>query len=181
MTATTPDVALDRPFTSLDVRLDLPEAVIPDVGVYNMYVPRGTGLTLKTGAGTVSGHLEVSTLQGDCQGELAIDGHGVQASLDDLTLGGDVAVRAVVPSGNVATGVYDISGSSFDLHNVRVIAGRSSREGKDDSRGWWAELRVPKGSVAVGAPTFLYGSLTVKARDTIPFITIFSAKETLPG
>lgn len=179
--ATTPDVALDRPFTSLDVRLDLPEAAIPDVGVYNTYIPKGTGLALRTGTGTVRGSVEISTLQGDCHGELFIDGHGLQGTLDNLILSGDIGVHAIVPRGNVAAGEYDISGSSFDLHSVRVLSGGSQRAGKDDSRGWWAELKVPDGHVAVGAPTFLDGALRVKARDTIPFITIFSAKEGLPG
>lgn len=174
-------MALDRPFTSLQVVLDLPEAVIPDVGVYNTYLPHATGLTLRSGTGTVHGRLEVSTLEGDCHGELFLAGDGVGGALDDLTLSGDVALHVLVPAGNVERGSYDISGSSFALHDIRVISGGSQRDGKDDSRAWWAELEVPRGAVNVGAPIFLDGTLRVKARDTIPFITIFSEKQQLPG
>ncbi|MDP2310207.1 MAG: hypothetical protein Q8P18_29595 [Pseudomonadota bacterium] len=181
VSATTADVALNRPFTSLDIVLELPEAEIPDVGVYNAYMPQDLGLVLKTGTGTVRGHLEVSTAQSLCHGELFLDGRAVLATLDELTLSGDVAVHAVVPSGNLETGKYDISGTSLELRKIRVISGGSTREGKDDSKAWWAQIKLPKGSVAVGAPIFLDGTLDVKFRDTVPFITVFSEKQPLPG
>ncbi len=179
--ATTPDVALNRPFTSLEVVLDLPQAEIPDVGVYNAYMPQGIGLALLTGTGTVRGRLEVSTEQSLCHGELFLDGRAVRATLDDLTLSGNVAVHAVVPSGNLETGRYDISGTSLHLRDIRIVSGGSLREGKDDSAGWWASIELPKGSAAVGAPIFLDGQLDVKFRDTVPFITVFSEKQPLPG
>ncbi len=179
--ATTADVALDQPFTSLDVVMDLPEAEIPDLAVYNSYLPRDVGLALRSGHGTVHGRLQVSTGEGLCHGELFLDGHDVRATLDDVTLRGQVAVHVVVPSGNLETGKYDASGTTLHLNGVSVVSGGSSRAGKDDSSGWWANIRLPAGKVAVGAPIFLDANLTTSFRDTVPFITVFSEKEPLPG
>lgn len=181
VSATTADRALDRPFTSLDVVLDLPEAEVPDVSVYDAYLPRDLGLRLLAGTGTVKGHLEASTGDKLCRGEIDLRAEGVRATLDDLTFSGDVAVHAVVPSGSLETGAYDISGTSVDLRQIRVISGGSNRDGKDDSTGWWASIKLPGGSVAAGAPIFLDGNLDVKFRDTVPFITVFSEKQPLPG
>ena len=97
------------------------------------------------------------------------------------TLGGDIAVHATVPSGNLDTGTYDVSGTSLDLRQVRVISGGSNRGEKDDSKGWWASIKLPKGRVATGAPVFLDAGLDVKFRDTVPFVTVFSEKQPLPG
>lgn len=181
VSATTADRALDRPFTTLDVALDLPDSQIPDVAVYDAYLPDGLGLRLLAGTGTVSGHLEASTGDKRCHGAIDLHAQGVRATLDDLTLSGDIAVHAVVPTGNLETGAYDISGTSLDLRQVRVISGGSTRDGKDDSTAWWASIKLPKGGVATGAPIFLDGNLDVKFRDTVPFITVFSDKQPLPG
>lgn len=181
VTASTPDVALHRPFTALDVVLDLPEAEIPDVTVYNAYLPRDLGLALRAGTGKVHGRLEISTRENLCHGDLFLDARAVRASLDDLTMSGDIAVHASVPRGDLDTGEYDIMGTTLGLRNVRVTSGGSSRAGKDNSSGWWAGIRIPRGSVAVGAPYFLDGALSMDFRDTVPFITIFSEKKKLPG
>ena len=181
VSASTADVALDQPFTTLDVVMELPEAEIADVGVYNTYLPRDLGLVLHDGSGTVRGHLEVSTEQNLAHGELFLHAHAVQATLDELSLGADVSVHLIVPSGEVDTGIYDISGTSVDLNRVRIVSGSSTRAGKDDSEGWWARVRLPIGEIAMGAPIFLDGRLSADFRDTVPFVTVFSEKQSLPG
>lgn len=181
LVGTTPDVAVDRPFTSMDLVLTLPEAEIPDVRMYNVYLPQQIGLVLQSGAGTIEGDLRVSTEQGDCSGEVLLNGREVRARLDDLSLGGQVKVHGVIQQGNLKTGEYDISGSSLDLRGIRVRSASSNRDGKDDSDGWWAAVKLPRGAVAVGAPTFLTGTVDLACRDTVPFITIFAERNKLPG
>lgn len=181
VSATTADRALDRPFTTLDVVLELPEAEIPNVAVYDAYLPRDLGLRLLAGAGVVKGHLEASTGERKCHGVIDLHADGVRASLDGLTLSGDVAVHAEVPTGNLETGTYDISGTTLDLRRVRVVSADSNRGGKDNSEAWWAKIKLPTGHVAAGAPVFLDAGLAVSFRDTVPFITVFSEKQQLPG
>lgn len=179
--ASTPDVALHQPFTALQVVMDLPEAEIPDVKVYNAYLPRDLGLALRSGTGKVHGRLEISTQDNLCHGDLFLDAHAVHANLDDLTMSGDIVVHASVPRGDLDTGEYEITGTTLALHHVRLTSGTSLRAGKDDSNGWWAGIRVPTGAVTVGAPYFLDGALIMDFRDTVPFVTIFSEKQKLPG
>lgn len=181
VSATTADRALDRPFTTLDVVLDLPEAEIPNVAVYDAYLPRDLGLRLLAGAGKVTGHLEASTGERKCHGAIDLQANGVRASLDGLTLSGDIAVHAQVPTGNLETGVYDVSGTTLDLRRVRVVSADSNRGVKDNSDAWWAKIKLPTGRVTTGAPVFLDAGLAVSFRDTVPFITVFSEKQQLPG
>lgn len=179
--AQTADVALDGAFTALDVAIDLPESTIPDAAVYDHYLPSGMGLDLKGGTGTISGHLEVTTPENVVRGQLQLAARSVRATLDDLSIAGNVLVHAVVAGGNLDTGRFDISGSRFELRGVRVSDRTEERKGADNSAGWWATLAVPRGSVASGSAVFLDAKLALKVRDSVPFVTIFSEKQPLPG
>ncbi|MDP2315259.1 MAG: hypothetical protein Q8P41_20340 [Pseudomonadota bacterium] len=181
VSARTADVAMDAPFTALTVVLELPDSEIRDVGVYNAFLPRGIGLALQDGRGRVRGRLEVSTVGNVGHGELFVTGTRIRASLDELTLLGDVALHAVIPEGRVGEGWYDISGSRLDLRNVSITSSSNLRGGKDVSRSWWAAVSLPRGHAAAGAAVFLDANLAVKFRDSVPFITIFSEKHPLPG
>lgn len=181
LTARTDDVALDAPFTALDVVLEIPPSEVRNVGVYNAYLPRDIGLSLQSGTGSVRGRLEVSTVDNIGRGELFLSGKKLRATLDDLALTGDVALHAVVPEGRLNDGRYDISGSRLELRNIGITDGKRLRNGKDRSKGWWATLSLPRGYAANGAAVFLDASLKVKLRDTVPFITIFAQKQAVPG
>lgn len=181
VSASTPDTALDRPFTGIEATFDLPSATIPDVRVYNSYLPREGGLTLRSGTGTIRGNLHVSTEGSRCHGELHLTAEGVKATLDELDLGGSVELHAVVPEGDLQRGEYDVSGTTLSLKDIRVASDVAKRGGRDGSKGWWAKVSVPTGKVAVGAPEFMNGQVDLTARDTVPFVTIFSARQPLPG
>ncbi|MDP2304669.1 MAG: hypothetical protein Q8P18_01410 [Pseudomonadota bacterium] len=181
VSARTDDVALDAPFTALDVVLEIPRSDVRDVGVFNAYLPRDIGLSLLGGTGSVHGRLEVSTVDNIGRGELFLAGKRLSARLDDLTIIGDLALHAVVPEGRLEEGHYDISGSRLELRNVSVSDRTGRRSGKDDSNGWWATIALPRGYAANGAAVFLDATLEVKLRDTVPFITIFAQKQAVPG
>ncbi len=179
--ARTDDVALDAPFTALDVVLVIPPSQARDVAVFNAYLPTDIGLALKGGTGAVRGRFEVSTVDNVGRGELFLTGKNLRATLDDLTIIGDLKLHANVPEGRLDDGRYDISGSSLELSNVDITDEKLRRNGKDGSKGWWATIRLPRGYAASGAAVFLDASLVMRLRDTVPFITIFSQKQPLPG
>jgi hypothetical protein len=154
---------------------------VPDVQVYNAYLPQGIGLALRGGEGTVHGRLEVTTETNVGHGEMFLKGHNLRATLDDLTITGDLLLHAMVPEARLDAGKYDVTGTRLELRNVGVSDKTEERHGKDRSAGWWANIALQRASVAVGAPVFLDGTLAVQFRDSIPFITIFSAKQPLPG
>lgn len=184
VTARSPDVELDRPFTKVDVRLEIPDAEIPDLGVYNAYLPRELGLVLREGTGRIHGQLEATSADSRVHGEMSLTASGVAATLDDLRITGDLALRARLVEGDLTNGRYDVSGSLLELKNVGV-----AHSGKDDdaapdrhaSNGWWATIALPTGKVHVGAPIFLHANLGVRFRDVVPFVTLFAERQPLAG
>lgn len=178
--ARTADVALDDPFTALRIEIDLPSSTLPDAAVYNTYLPRGIGLQLRDGQGTVSGHLAVTTPENIVRGKVNLAASGIRMTLDDLTLRGDVAIDVDVPSGRLDAGRYDVSGSALRLRNVRVSGRAGDKTPSEGSAGWWATLRVPRGTAASGGGGRFDATLALQMRDSVPLVTVFSEKEPLP-
>lgn len=181
VTARTSSLTLSEPFESLSVTLDIPDSTIPDASVYNVYLPNDLGFSLLGGAGRAHGHLEASTEDGLARGDLYLEASSVRGRMGDVGLAGNVSVHAHLAEGNLETGTYDISGSRLKLRSVAVVDRAEERKGRDDSRGWWADISLPKGRAIVGAPVFLDAHLGLSCRDSVPFVTIFSQMEPLPG
>lgn len=179
--ARTTSLSLDEPFETLNVSLDVPDSAIPDAGVYNDYLPSDLGFSLLSGKGRVHGKLEASTADNVARGDLYLTATGVNARSGELNISGKVALHAHLASGNLATGRYDMSGTKLELRDVRVVGPANGRAGKDDSRDWWAEVTVPRGKIEVGAPVFLDARVKLSCRDSVPFVTIFSQANPLPG
>jgi hypothetical protein len=112
--ASSPDVTLDRPFTSVDVVVDLPESRIPDAGVYDAYFPKGIGLSLQSGTATMRGHLVATSVDSRASGDVYVRGDEVVLRLDDIAITGDVALHANLYDAHLDTGVYDLSGTTLD-------------------------------------------------------------------
>lgn len=179
--ATTPDLLLSEPFLSLDVELEMPSAVIPDLGVYNTYLPPSLGISLLDGTGSAYGRLQASTNDNLASGDLYLSADNVRARMDDLSLSGDAALHVRLEEGRLGEGVYNVSGSALTLRQVGVVGSPNERLGKDNSKGWWGDLSIVKATIVPDQPVFLDASLAVRMRDSVPFVTVFSEKQPLPG
>lgn len=181
VTARSPDVALDKPLTGLSIDLDLPDATVQDFSAYDLYLPAGLGLSLQGGTGKLHGHLHASTPDNTASGEMTLEGEGIRMRLDKLAVKARLALNAHLVSGSLDAGAYDVSGTSLSLRDVRLVDGADDREGRDGSVGWWADLTFQDAHLTPGAPVFLDARLKVKLRDTVPIITVLSAKKPLPS
>lgn len=150
VTAHSPVVALRQPFSTLAVALDLPDSTIRDVTEYNAYLPADIGFSLRGGSGRVRGHMEATVPENRARGEMFLDGRGVRATFDDLTLTGDVGVRAHLADGWLDKGTYDMSGSSVQLADLRVATAAPARTpGAGASAG---PAAAPDAAPAPGSP-----------------------------
>jgi hypothetical protein len=178
--ARSPDVRLDRPFTKMAFDLDLPEARIPDVAVYNTYLPANLGMKIRGGTGRVRGNVKVSTSERIVSGGLVLTGSNVALSLGQLAVRAQVVLDARLRSGDLDAGVYDMAGTHLTLRGVRLVDAAHDSDDKDDSKAWWADLTLDSARVHAAAREFLVADLRVKMRDTIPIITVVSAQKRIP-
>lgn len=177
--ARSPDIRLDQPFTAVSVVVDLPESTIPDIALYNAYLPRGVGLSLRGGTGTVQGHLEASSVDGKASGNMDLRGDEILVHLDEMAITGDVMLHGQLQADELGTGVYDISGSTADLRRLGIIDGAHA-DSRDGERLWSASVNVPSGVVKVGAPLYLDAHVHMKCSDSVPFVRLFADQKSLP-
>jgi hypothetical protein len=177
--ALSPDVLLDQPFRSLEVTVDLPESQIPDVTLYNTFLPQGIGLALRRGTGTVRGHLVASSVDNHASGDLHIAGDEVIIQFDELVLTGDLALHGRLADAQIGDGWYDVSGSTLDLRRVGLVDEANPDEA-DGERLWSASIRVPSGMVRIGAPVYLDARVKMECTDSVPFVTVFADRKSLP-
>lgn len=181
VTANTASLNLTAPFETLDVGLELPDSEIPDLSVYNDFLPRDLGSSLVGGRGRAHGGLTASTEDGIARGDLYLRASDVRSKLGAVAVGGDVSLHAHLAEGHFETGVYVLSGTTLSLKHVNLVAPANARKGKDDAYAWWAEVTLPRATVSVGAPVFLDAKVTLKCRDSVPFVTLASRGVALPG
>lgn len=178
--ATSPDVDIDQPFTDVTAVLDLPESRIPDFTMYNVFLPEDVGLAVRSGTGTVRGHLVASSVTDHASGDLYIEGTDLIVEFAPFAVTGDLAIHGRLADTWLGTGRYDVSGSKVALHHAGLID--ESHADKDDGqRRWSASIAVPSGAVAAGAPIYLDARLRMKCSDSAPFVAVFSQRKTLPG
>jgi hypothetical protein len=177
VTAHSPETALDRPASAVEVRLDLPESRVPDISAFNTYLPADVGLSLDGGSGTVHGHLRASSEDATASGDLYVEGDDIGVHFDRYAIKADLSVHAQLTEAQLALGHYDIAGSVVELREGGIAAGGGGRR---PSRRWSATLEVLAGSLDVGAKEFLDTTLRVKASDSAPFVLIIADRRSLP-
>lgn len=180
--AMSPDLALDEPFTTLDVVLDLPESDIRNIALYNAFFPEDIGFALSGGTGKVRGRLTASTLDNVAAGDVWIDGDDLRGRLDDLGITLDLALHAKLSEGRLAEGLYDFSGTRLELRNVGMKDHAPAEKGarvQDETRSWWATVDIPSGQARVGKPIYLDATVVLKCADSVPFVRVLSERKEL--
>lgn len=175
-----PDVALNQPFTEASLVVDLPRSRIPDLSMYNLFLPADTGLTLVGGTGDIAGHLEASTAGSTATGELTLNGDEVQVRFDSFVYTADLALRAVVTEARLDLGRYTLGRTTLDLTQGGLV-NRARRDATDGARRWRASVVVTEGVIQVQAPIYLDARLTMRCTDSVPFVRVFTDGRKLPA
>lgn len=171
-----PSTRFYEPFDRAEVRLDLGDAFVPDVRVFNDYLPRGIGLAFTGGSARLTGGLKVDTPANAGEGSLALSGNQLRLVWDGMDLRGDLAVRARLPSIDLDRRRFDLAGSLAELSRVQLRGGSSAQP----ITGWWAKVRVAEGGVAGGEPVFLDTTVTAQLKDAAPLVDVFTTRAELP-
>jgi hypothetical protein len=181
--ATGKNTTILDPIQDLVVQLDMPEARIPDVTVYEGLLPRNSRLDLRSGRGSMQLALRASSITNLATGGVTVRASDVLSTWEGLHLGGDWALTTRLRSRDLGQQIYDLSGSVFLLQDVGVIdlnAPLKKRE-KRKIEDWWGTATLLDAKYTPGRPILLSARLQIRMRDARPVIEIFSRNKKLPG
>ena len=169
------DARLDRMRQTMQARLRFERARIPELAVFNRYLPNDT-LRFAGGSGVLGGDLR---LDGDGEvgrGTLRVEGRQTSLAVAGMQLRGDVELAAQLRRGNLQKGEFELDDSRFAVRNVAF-----TEPGGATRAGWWATLDIGRGRAEWKTPSSASGSLRVRMRDVGFLLAMFGDRTTLPA
>lgn len=165
---------LTAPMPDVDATLDMPDAEVPDLTVYDALLPREAGLAIVSGSGRARLHLEASTATNRTRGSVALTSGDARVRFQNLELSGRLALNAPLVSSDLAARRFDLAGTRLVLDNVsyRNVEGK----GETEAPGWWARATLSGGSVVWGAPLSLRGEGQIDMRSSGPLLALFAER-----
>ena len=165
---------LTAPPPDFDATIDMQDAEVPDLAVYDALLPDQAGLAVTGGRGRARLHLEVSTATRKARGNATLTSDDARVQLQNLLLQGNLAVTAPLMS-------PDLDSRKFDLRGIRLtLDGVSYRDVAADAPAeptpWWAHAAIESGSLVWGAPLSLRGQGKVDMKNAGPLLTLFSQR-----
>ncbi|HEV8582233.1 MAG TPA: hypothetical protein VGX68_24445 [Thermoanaerobaculia bacterium] len=175
ITALTP-TALDltAAVPDFDISVELPDAEVPDLTIYNALIPEETGLSIISGQGRVRMHLEASTATRRAKGSATLSSKTGKIQFQNLELQGNLTLRAPLVSPDLASRRFDLKGTRLALDGVSYhdIEGEAPAE----PAPWWMRAQLDRGSLIWGAPLSLRGEGRIDMKNSGPLLTVFAQR-----
>ena len=165
---------LTAPVPDFVASLDLPDAEVPDLAVYNALIPEETGLSILSSRGRVRMHLDASTATRKATGSATLTADAGKIQFQNLELQGNLTLRAPLVSPDLATRKFDLKGLRLELDGVSYqdIAAGSPAE----TTPWWTRAELDAGSLVWGTPLSLRGEGRIDMKNTGPLLTLFAQR-----
>lgn len=175
LVARSPELDLVVAKPEISVTLDLPPSEVTDVTVYNEYLPAGAGIVLRSGTGSLSSHLELSTA-GSGSGRFELQGEKIAAAFGDLGLIGDLKLTSQLTDADPEKRYFKLAATRLELRHVAVTG-----KGREEPRDWWATVELPAGELRLVRPLELDAEVEARLRDTRPILALAAEKKPLLG
>jgi len=165
---------LTAPVPDFDTELDLPDAEVPDLAVYNSLIPEETGFSIISGRGRARMHLEASAATRKAKGSATLSSDAAKVQFQNLELQGSLTLRAPLVSPDLAGRRFDLKGTRLELDGVSYqdIAADTPAEPVP----WWLHAEIDAGSLQWGAPLSLRGQGRIDMKSSGPLLTLFAQR-----
>lgn len=167
--------AADEGLEGVRAVLELPEATVPDLTVYNDYLPPAAGARITGGSGRLRGRFELDGT-GRGRGEIHLTSSDLRGRYDGLGLTGRLRVDTALPAIDLAAGRFDLGGSRLRADRVRV-----TDAGTPEATGWWIRVDVPAGALRPGREPLLDARVAARMRDSGPLLSLFARHKAMVG
>ncbi|MBK1725192.1 hypothetical protein [Thiocystis violacea] len=159
----------DSVLRDLATEITLWQAEIPDMRIYNRYLPKDSGLSVLSGKGELEGLLSLKGLTGG--GDLVLSAKDVAVRIEDQTLKGDLRIHTRLRDGDLNAMTFDASGTSIRFDQGILI--RDQARAPQGAAVWWAEVDLQEGRMTWKQPLRLDASIGLRMRDSGLLVNLF--------
>jgi hypothetical protein len=126
-------------------------------------------LSLDSGIGELEARLEKSERK-SASGRLDLVADDVILMREEIPLQGDLEVHAVLTEGDLATGTFDVSGSTIRLDDIAQSGSSEKQQVKLEP--WYGHLEIEEGILTFGSPMTIDGHVRLAMEDTRPVLIL---------
>lgn len=159
---------------SLKAHLFFKGARIPDLRVYNRYLPNDH-LRFDGGNGVLSGDLQLDAKGDIGSGWIRVNGRKANMRVAGLALRGDIDLNTQLRRANLKRRNFAVDGSTIALNNISF-----SEPGGESRSGWWARINLPRARMDWNKPLEIDGNANVTMKDVGFLLSLFSRQKEYP-
>lgn len=159
---------------SLRAHLTFKGARIPDLRIYNRYLP-SQHLRFDGGSGLLSGDLHLDARGDIGRGWVRVNGRRARMRVAGMTLRGDIDISTQLRRADLANRNFAVDGSAIKLDNVSF-----SEPGGETRSGWWARIDLPRARMDWDKPLSVGGNASVRMKDVGFLLSLFSRQKEYP-
>ena len=126
-------------------------------------------LSLESGIGELEARLEKRERK-SASGRLDLVADDVVLKREEIPLQGDLEVHASLTEGDLATGTFDVSGSTIRLDDIAQSGSSEKQQGKLEP--WYGHLEIEEGILTFGSPMTMNGHVRLAMEDTRPVLIV---------
>lgn len=166
---------LDHLRQSLKGRVNFKNASVPDLRVYNRYLPQSQ-LSFLGGSGKLSGDLSLDAAGNVGRGTLRVAGQQAQMMMAGIQLRGDVDIDLRLQRADLKRRRFVIDGSTVQLKNIGF-----QEPGGEARNGWWAKIVLDRAQLDIDRPLNAGGFASVTMKDVGFLLSLFSRQREYPA
>lgn len=150
----------------LETLITLGSAEIPDISIYNAYLPQDAGVSIGAGKATLAADFRLSGVTGSAK--LEMQASGVEVHVKEQTIKGDLRISTRLTEGNLEKMTFDAAGTQLRIDNGSLESEGSAR---DDS--WWGQIDIDRGRMTWKQPLKLNADVRLRLRDSGLLVHLF--------
>jgi hypothetical protein len=171
------DLDLSTPVSDLRAAIDLPRAEVPDLRIYNAYLPAAAGLEILSGTGSSSLHLDLDGTKQSGRGRLELASDDLRLRFQEVELGGRLSLQTQLASRDLKKRSFLLGGTRLDLDRVTYTeSGDGTKSAVPPGAPWWAHLRLIDGEMTWGKPLSLRSTAELDMKDSGLLLTLFAQR-----
>jgi hypothetical protein len=155
-------------------RMTFRDATVPDLRVYNRYLPQGP-VRLLGGTGKLSGDLEFDGAGDVAQGVVSMAASRAGFTVGGARLNGNFRFDTRLRRADLRGRQFVIDGSRLSIDGLDILA----PDGKSTT-GWWGTMDLPQGRLSWGRPMQGDARALLHARDIEPLLILFAQRKNFP-
>lgn len=160
------DVSFEGGDRDFDLRFQVPSAVVPDMALFNGYLPPNAPLAFTGGTAQLA--LDLRLREDDAQGFVRLFGEAIDVTLEEQDIEADLLANLLVVGGTPRDMVFDLAGSTVTVDRVRVAGEKEAF----DNDAWSASLVLERADATWQKPPVLDIEAQLIMSDSRPFIAL---------